>query len=221
MGREVVQRFLDAGARVAIPIRPAGPAQVRLDGATPSPGRPFEGACDATSEGDVRAFVRAAREACGDPDILVHAAGGYAGGTRVEETSLEVWENLLALNLRSAFLFARELLPEMLRRRQGRIVFVSAYTALRPTARNGAYAVAKRGLLTLMEVLAEEVKGTGVTVNAVAPSVLRPEANRAAMPNADSNRWVPTADVATTILFLCSPEAREINGATLPLKGGM
>ncbi|MBP1691857.1 MAG: 3-oxoacyl-[acyl-carrier-protein] reductase, partial [Bacteroidetes bacterium] len=79
----------------------------------------------------------------------------------------------------------------------------------------------KRGILTLMEVLAEELKGTGVTANAVAPSVIDTPANRLSMPDADWKRWIRPEDMASIILYLCSPGAREINGATLPIKGGM
>jgi len=227
LGEAVVRRFLDAGARVAVPVRPD--TGVHSSSQEAMPGSPvrltdpnfFESPCDVSREEDVRAFFRAVRSTWGDPDILVHAAGGYAGGARIEETSAETWETMLATNLRSAFLFAREALPDMRRKGFGRVVFVSAFTALRPRAGSGAYAVAKRGLLTLMEVMAEEVKGTGITANAVAPTILRTDANRQAMPDADTNLWVPVGEVAGVILMLCSPESGGINGTTMALRGGL
>lgn len=221
LGGELVRSFLGAGANVAIPVRPGSTLEDAKVGSHQGSGRVVERACDVTAERDVAEFVSAIRKEFGGPDILVHAAGGYDGGKRVDETSSEMWDRMLSLNLRSAFLFAREVLPPMRAKGDGRLVFVSAATALRPAARSGAYAVAKRGILTLMEVLAEELKGTGVTANAVAPSVIDTPANRLSMPDADWKRWIRPEDMASIILYLCSPGAREINGATLPLKGGM
>jgi NAD(P)-dependent dehydrogenase (short-subunit alcohol dehydrogenase family) len=227
LGEAIVRRFLDAGARVAVPVRPADPA--RPSSHESHPGSPlrltepnlFEGPCDVTNAEDVRGFFSAMREAWGDPDILVHAAGGYAGGRKIEETSAAMWEAMLSTNLRSAYLFAGEALPGMRRKGFGRLVFVSAYTALRPTAGSGAYAVSKRGLITLVEVLAEEVKGSGITANAVAPTILRTEANRKAMPDGDAELWVSVGELAGAILTLCSPESGAINGTTLTVRGGL
>ena len=221
LGSEVVRSFLGAGANVAIPVRPGSILEDAKADSRQGSGRVVERACDVTAERDVAGFVSAIRKEFGGPDILVHAAGGYDGGKRVDETSSDMWDRMLSLNLRSAFLFAKEVLPSMRAKGDGRLVFVSAATALRPAARSGAYAVSKRGILTLMEVLAEELKGTGVTANAVAPSVIDTPANRLSMPDADWKRWIRPEDMASIILYLCSPAAREINGATLPLKGGM
>ncbi len=221
LGSEVVRLFLSAGARVAIPVRPGSRVTEQSTVPLTESMVPFEWECDVANERDVGGFVAAVRRTYGDPDILVHAAGGYTGGKRVDETTADLWDNMLSLNLRSAFLFVREVLPPMRERGAGRIVFISAITALRPSALNAAYAVSKRGILTLMEVVAEEVKGTGVTANAVAPSIMDTPANRAAMPKADTGRWLTTAEVAATVLYLCSQDARGINGATIPLRGGL
>jgi len=214
LGGAIVHRFLESGAAVAVPVRPGTPP-----GGTGSIS--FEAPCDVTDEEDVRRFVKAVRDAHGEPDILVHAAGGYEGGMRIEETPVAVWDAMQSGNLRSAFLFCREVLPAMRQKGWGRVVFVSAYSAIRVGAGSGAYAVSKRGLLTLMDVLAEEVKGTGVTVNTIAPSILRTAANRQSMPDADEHRWVPVGDVASAILTLCSPESGAISGTAVTMRGGV
>jgi len=77
------------------------------------------------------------------------------------------------------------------------------------------------GAVTLVEVLAEEVKGTGITANAVAPTILRTEANRRAMPDGDAGLWVSIGELAGAILTLCSPESGGINGTTLTVRGGL
>jgi NAD(P)-dependent dehydrogenase (short-subunit alcohol dehydrogenase family) len=88
-------------------------------------------------------------------DVLLNS------GKPLGETPVEEWNRLLALNLRSAFLLSRAVLPLMLRSGWGRIVHVSSKTAVAPRARQAGYAVAKMGVITLTEVIAAEVKGTG------------------------------------------------------------
>jgi NAD(P)-dependent dehydrogenase (short-subunit alcohol dehydrogenase family) len=85
----------------------------------------------------------------------------------------------------------------------------------------GPYAASKAGVHRFTESLAEELKGRGVTVNAVLPSTIDTPANRADMPDADFSRWVAPGDLAAAILFLASPEAGAITGALLPVTGGL
>ena len=128
---------------------------------------------------------------------------------------------MVRLNLRSAFLLSRAVLPPMLEAGWGRIVHVASKTAVVPRARQAAYAVSKMGLITLTEVIAAEVKGTGVTANVVLPSIIDTPANRRMMPKADPARWVPPEQIAATMRFLCSDDAGSINGARIPIYGAV
>jgi NAD(P)-dependent dehydrogenase (short-subunit alcohol dehydrogenase family) len=83
----------------------------------------------------------------------------------------------------------------------------------------GAYAASKAGVHRLTESLAEELKDTPVTVNAVLPSILDTARNRQDMPDADPAKWVAPADLARVMLFLASPESRAITGALIPVTG--
>jgi len=103
----------------------------------------------------------------------------------------------------------------------GRIVNIAAMPALLPAPRRGAYTVSKAGIVTLTEVIHQEVKGSAITVNAIAPSILLTEANRASMPGADTSKWVPLSEVASLILYLCSDEARSVSGNTIRIFGGV
>jgi len=131
------------------------------------------------------------------------------------------WDRMLALNLRSAFILSRMLLPLMLESGWGRILHVSSKTAVAPRARQAAYAVSKMGLITLTEVIAAEVKGSGATANVILPSIIDTLTNRKMMSKADPNKWVPPERIAATMRFLCSDAATSINGARIPIYGAV
>ena len=128
---------------------------------------------------------------------------------------------MLALNLHSAFLLSRAVLPAMLETGWGRIIHVSSRTAVAPRAGRAAYAVSKMGLVTLTESIAAEIKGSGVTANVILPSVIDTPANRANMPKANPGKWVPPERIAATMRFLCSDAAASTNGARIPIYGAV
>ena len=148
----------------------------------------------------------------------VNCAGGWRGGTPVRDTPVEVFEAMIAMNLRSAFLVSRAALrrfgPE-----GGRIVNVAAANAatLVGVAGSGAYAAAKAGVIALTKALAEEGAALNVRANCVAPGTLRTPENERAMPGVGSARWVEVDAVAEAIAFLCDPRSSAVNGAVLTL----
>ena len=160
------------------------------------------------------ASVRSAIAQAGTPYGLVYMAGGYAGGA-VSETSTETWQNMISVNLTTAFLAIRETLARMDRNAPGRIVAISSEATLTKFAGAAAYTISKTGLNTLIEMTAAELAGTSITANALLPGTLDTEASRKAMPNA---RRVPLERVADAILFLLSESAASINGALIPLQ---
>src|ERR1035441_6139570 len=147
-----------------------------------------------------------------DPvDALLHLVGGFGGGQPVAETPDETWDKMLGLNLRSAYTIFRAVLPGMLKAGKGRIVAVGARAAIEPIANFAAYSVSKAALVAL------EVKDSGITANAVLPSVIDTPANRAAMPAADASKWVTPESIAGLLVWLVSDAARDVNGAALPI----
>lgn len=176
-------------------------------------------ACDVTDEGAVRSAVESVAGDLGGVDVLAHLVGGWRGGEKLHEHSLATWDKMLTLNLRSAFLCCRAVLPAMLRNDWGRVILVASRAARSGRAGQAGYAVAKAGVAVLAETIAEETRGTQVTANIVAPSTLDTEANRKAMPDADHASWVPPSAVAASIAFLASEEAGQLRGAWLPIYG--
>jgi NAD(P)-dependent dehydrogenase (short-subunit alcohol dehydrogenase family) len=148
----------------------------------------------------------------------IHVAGGFAAG-KVSETGQAALMAQLDGNLVSCFLCCRAAVNAMAA--GGRIVNVAARPGLewRSGAGMAAYTVAKAGVAALTVALAEEVAKDGILVNAVAPSIMDTPANRKAMPKANFDAWPKVEEVATTILFLASPDNHVTRGAIVPVYG--
>lgn len=145
--------------------------------------------------------------------------GGWAGGTTVEDLDdITVLDRMLTLNLRSAFVVAREGLRHM-GSQGGRVVLVGSATVQRPAAGQAAYTAAKAGVISLVQTLAEELRGTGRTANAIVPKIIDTPANRAAMPDADHDRWTAPRDLARVVAWLGSADAWAVTGASVPVPG--
>jgi NAD(P)-dependent dehydrogenase (short-subunit alcohol dehydrogenase family) len=220
LGAAVVTAFLDAGARVIVPVEHERDLETLRERAHLAASAPLGGArLELTDEGAVRAYyARVAREH-GGLDVLVNLAGGFAGGQPVHETAWSLWQQQLDINLKTAVVSCAAAVPHLLARGGGAIVNVSTRTATQPAASLAAYAAAKRAVLQLTEALAAELRDANVTANAILPSVIDTPANRRGNPDADHERWVKPEDIARVILFLVGPDARIISGAAIPVYG--
>jgi NAD(P)-dependent dehydrogenase (short-subunit alcohol dehydrogenase family) len=107
----------------------------------------------------------------------------------------------------------------MLKQSRGAIVSVASQAAVNHAAGAAAYAASKAAAVAMIDCLAADLKGTGVRANSILPSIIDTEANRRAMPNADFTNWPKPEDIARVILFLCSDDAKLINGAAVPVYG--
>jgi NAD(P)-dependent dehydrogenase (short-subunit alcohol dehydrogenase family) len=170
--------------------------------------------------GDEAAVTKLLKDS-GPIDGLFNAAGGFRFGS-ITECSLADFEFLYAANLKSSFLLAKHAAPGMKARRFGRMVFVSAKGTLSQTTANmGPYTATKAALNCLVEALAAEVKGSGVTVNAIMPTVIDTPANRQAMPDQNPVHWVTTAQLMAVVEQLMGEVGEPINGALIPVSGGL
>jgi len=212
LGRAVVEEFVRAGTRVSVPVRTDN---------TQLPGVAFSARCDLTDESEARSFIESAEKRVGPTDILVCLAGGYTGGSLVEETSDEDILDQFRMNFLTTHHAIKMVLPGMKQRRNGRIVTTAAMPVLIPTGRREAYAVSKGAVATLTRTLGQELKGTGVTCNAIAPSIIATEPNKKSMPDADTSRWVQPAEIAALILFLTSRESGSVSGNIIRIFGGV
>ncbi len=209
LGRAVVEAALADGLKVAVIDHAKG---------LPAPGGVLElGGVDLTDPASARGAIDAVVAHFGRLDALLNVAGGFVWQTT--DDADPAWDRMFALNLATALNASRAALPYLETSPEGRIVNVGANAALKSAAGMGAYAASKAGVHRLTESLAEELKDTNVTVNAVLPSILDTDQNRADMPDADPAKWVQPADLARVMLFLASPDSRAITGALIPVTG--
>jgi NAD(P)-dependent dehydrogenase (short-subunit alcohol dehydrogenase family) len=220
LGSAVVRTLLDAGARVAVPFRKPGELENLRKTAGIGPEAALTGAMlDLTDETAVLDYFESVAEDRGALNVLVNAAGGFAGGKPAHETPWSVWQQQLDLNLKTTVIASRAAALSMVRRGGGAIVNVSSRPATQDGKNLAAYAAAKRAVLQLTEAMAAELVDSGVTVNAILPSVIDTPPNRASMPKADFSRWPKAEEIARVILFLVGPDGRLISGAHLPVYG--
>jgi NAD(P)-dependent dehydrogenase (short-subunit alcohol dehydrogenase family) len=219
LGRAVSLAFLQEGAKVIVTYRKQEEFDA-LKKAADATGSRLEGhAVDVTDEAAVSQLIDNVLAQHGRLDALVNTVGGYAGGVKLWELETKVLEQMLTLNLRSGYTLSRAAVRVMLKQGRGAIVNVASKAALDHPAGAAAYAASKAAAVAMVDCLAAEVKGTGVRVNSILPSIIDTEANRKAMPKADFAKWPKPEDIARVILFLCSDDAKVVHGAALPVYG--
>jgi NAD(P)-dependent dehydrogenase (short-subunit alcohol dehydrogenase family) len=219
LGRAVGLAFLNEDDQVSVTYRKEEEFDVlkKLAGGN---GSRLEGYnVDVTDEVAVGKFIEGVVQRHGRLDALVNTVGGYAGGVKLWELDTKIFDQMLALNLRSGYALSRSAVRVMLRQRSGAIINVAAKAAIDHGAGAAAYAASKAAAVAMMDSLAQDLKGTGVRVNSVLPSIIDTEANRRAMPKADFAKWPKPEDIARVIVFLCSGDAKVIHGAAVPVFG--
>ena len=157
--------------------------------------------------------------ALGNFDALLNIAGGFAMGQEVADPSDEQWNWMFRINVETLRNVLKAAVPVLTAQGRGKIVNVGALGALSGAGSMSAYCCAKSSVMRLTESLSEELKGQGVNVNAVLPSIIDTPPNREAMPDADFADWVAPEKLAEVMCFLASEEASAIHGALLPVKG--
>lgn len=195
-------------------------------------------ACDVTDDTRVRSAFQHAASEHGAPYILVNNAG-QAEGRGFLDTTRELWDRMLAVNLTGAYLCTQQVLGAMLRAGEGRIVNIASTSALKGYRNVSAYCAAKHGLVGLTRALAAETARAGITVNAVCPGYTDTDMAEHAVQNImrDMNRTEDEAraliarsnprgtlieprEVVSAVAWLCSPDASGITGQVVVVAGG-
>jgi NAD(P)-dependent dehydrogenase (short-subunit alcohol dehydrogenase family) len=232
LGEAIARRLAAAGAVVAVIDRDATLAEAVRDAITRAGGSARAFAVDATSASAVETVVRDVAATSGPVDILVNNVGGYRTLRRIWEIDEAEWDAVLSLNLKTAFLWSKAVVPAMIDRRCGRVISLTS-GAGKPGAGNTVsaahYAASKAGIRGLTWHLAQELAPHGVTANAIAPGpadterfrkIRAPEATVALISKVPMGRLAQPNDVAGAVLFLASEDASYITGVTLDVSGG-
>ena len=219
LGRAVSLAFLGEGTKAVVTYRKQEEFDALKHAAGANASSLAGHQVDVTDEVAVSQLAGRILAEHGRVDVLVNTVGAYAGGRKFWETEAKVFEQMLALNVRSGYTLSRAVVPAMLKQRRGAIINVASKAAVDHAAETAAYSASKAAAVAMMDSLAADLKGTGVRVNSILPSIIDTEANRKAMPSSDFTKWPKPEEIARVILFLCSDEAVLIHGAAVPVYG--
>lgn len=233
IGLATARLFRQEGAAVGM-LDVDGPAlEVAAAGVPGGPAERVAVVADVVDEAQVEGAVGRVAAALGGLDGVVSAAGRDLLRP-VEETTLEEWNRVLAVDLTGPFLVCRAALPALKRAGGGTIVHVASGAGLRPLEHRAAYCAAKAGLVMLAKALAVDLAPHGIRVNAVCPGVVDTPMFRASWERAPDpagelrrildryliRRVAAPEDIARAVLYLTSDESRHVTGAALAVDGG-
>jgi NAD(P)-dependent dehydrogenase (short-subunit alcohol dehydrogenase family) len=216
LGKAVAERLLAGGASLALLDRSADRLAPLFPSLAASRDHILLPAVDLGDAEAVRAAVVLVLERLGRVDALVHTAGGWAEAP-FESGDDAFWDAMFRLNVSTVRHAIQAVLPAMRGRRSGRIVVVSSLAALAGARNEAAYCAAKAAVLRMVESVAAEYGPQGILASTILPGSMDTPANRAAFPPERHVELVPPETVADAIAFLCSPAARGINGAAIPV----
>ena len=229
IGEVIAVRLAAEGARVAVNYRESSEAASRVaDSIATAGGEAFTVGADVSRQDQVEPMIAQIVERWGKLDILVNNAG-VTRDKLLLRMKPEDWDEVMAVNLRGAFLCTRYVLPHMVRQRHGRIVNISSVVGVVGNPGQSNYAASKAGLIGFTKAMAREVASRDITVNAVAPGYitttmveqLAEDVRKSILAHIPMSRFGTSEDVAEAVAFLCTGAAGYITGQVLGIDGGL
>lgn len=217
LGSVVARTLAPRGARVICADRTERAFHTEHDGIDPDRILWCSGH-DLADKAAMDAVVAAAVERFGQVTGLVNTVGGFAVG-RVTAEALDQWDHLMRLNARVALVTSAAVLPAMQAAGHGRIVHIAAQPGIKAVAGQAAYAASKAAVIRLVESIAAEHRADRITANCILPGTIDTQANRASMPDAKPDVWIPPATIAELIGYLVSPAGAVVTGAAINANG--
>ena len=219
LGRVVTRRLAEHGARLALFGRDAERLAQLASELHLSEDRYLIKALDLTDPVAAQAAADAVLERFGRAEILLHLVGGWTGGKPVVEVGANEVSDMLQQHLWTTLYVAQAFVPHLVANQWGRIIVISSPHASSPPANVAPYAIGKAAEETLMLALAQELRGSGVTANTLLVRAIDVKHERDRAPTPKNVSWTTPEEIASMILYLCSDEARMVNGARIPLYG--
>ncbi len=219
LGLVVTSRLAENGARVALVGTSAEKLEAFESGLNLPPDRHLSIAVDLRQPDSAQKVMDMVLEKFGRADLLLHFVGGWIGGKPVAEVTIDDVEAMLQQHLWTTFHLAKAFGPLMVENGWGRILVVSSPNVATTPAKVAPYTIGKSAQEALVLTLAQEFKGTGVTANVLRVRSIDVRHERDRQPSPKTAGWTTPEEVAAAILYLCSDEARVVNGAQIPLYG--
>lgn len=224
IGKAMVKAFSDKGYKVAFTYKSSLDEAENLSKETGA----LAIMADSAKENDVVKAVSTAANTLGGIDILINNAG-ISSFSLLQDLTLTEWNECMSVNLTSAFLYSREVIPYMLRSHEGRIINISSMWGLVGASCEVHYSAAKAGLIGFTKALAKELGPSGITVNAIAPGVIYTDMNshlsgedmKELSDETPVGRIGNAEEIAKAAIYLSSDDASFITGAVLNISGGL
>lgn len=228
IGKAIALRLAAAGAKVACVARSADKLKEVADAIAAAGGTAEVHPCDVTDSASVSKLVEELAEKWGGIDIVVNNAG-ITKDTLIPRMEDDMWDQVIATNLRSVFLFTRSASLVMMRKRSGRIINISSVSGLMGNAGQANYSASKAGVIGFTRTVAQELASRKVTVNAICPGFIASEMTAAMGATLDefvktripSKRLGEADEVADAVLYLASDSAAYITGEVITIDGGL
>ena len=228
IGKAIALALGSAGAKVACIARSEDKLKETSDAITAAGGTAAIYPCNVTESETVNNVVESLVEDWGQLDILVNNAG-ITRDTLIPRMSDEEWDDVIATNLRSVFLFTRSAIQAMMRKRSGRIINISSVSGLMGNPGQSNYSASKAGIIGFTQTVSREIAGRKVTVNAICPGFIATEMTDALGPalqdevkkRVPAKRLGQAEEIADAVLYLASDSGAYITGQVLTLDGGL
>lgn len=211
LGRAIAQSFAREGAFISICSRTDDIFTV-ADQIKSSCTKCHAGKIDVSDYERVREFVEEVYKRFGRIDVLVNNAAILGVREKIVDYPVDEWRRVIDVNLNGVFYFTREVLKYMMAQGDGSIIMISSSVGRKGKARWGAYSVSKFGVEGLVQILADELKDTGIRVNSVNPGPLATKMRKQAYPDEDSSKLKKPEEIVDIFIYLASDESKGITG---------
>lgn len=219
IGRETALLLASHGADVVVSSRTKEECDEVVQTITKNYGtKAISVICDVGKVEDVKRAVQIAKENLGKIDILINNAG-VMSLKPITETSFDEWHWIYDINVHGPFYFCKEVIPEMIERKEGVIINISSIWGTKGGPNRAAYISSKHAINGFSKALGEELKPYGIRVNAVCPGPVNTRMMHEIVPNLDASNWLKPEDIANIIVDLVLPKSKAITATAIEAFG--